>query len=212
MIRCCAALPPRSANAQNRAMKVVGVGLGKTGTASLAQALRILGCRTLHWAPDYMSEVFEHGAEPDFSRYAGWDAVTDIPAALFFREFMIAFPECRFVLTIRDEREWLASAQRFYGNPERFERFVNLTAAQKEWARTLSDEVRKFAYGSEKILPSLYLRRFREHNELVQRVIPPARLLVMDITKGDGWSRLCPFLGCPIPAVPFPRKNTAETR
>ena len=34
-------------------------------------------------------------------------------------------------------------------------------------------------------------------------------LLIMDITKGDGWSKLCNFLNKPIPNKPFPRaKNT----
>ena len=191
---------------------MLGVGLGKTGTASLAQALRILGYRTLHWAPDCLREVFEQGTEPDFARYAGWDAVTDIPAALFFREIMAAFPGCRFILTVRDEREWFESIRRFYGNPARFERLTQFNQEQKIWLDKISVELRKFAYGSEKILPSLYLKRFREHNEYVRQVIPADRLLVMDVTKGDGWSRLCPFLDRPLPAVPFPCLNTAEKR
>ena len=191
-------------------MKVLGVGLGKTGTASLAHALRLLGYKTLHWAPDYLREVFEQGAEPDFTRYAGWDAVTDIPAALFYREIMAAFPGCKFILTVRDEQDWLGSIRRFYGNPHRFEKLTQFTRAQKDWLAQISEELRKYAYGSEKILPSLYLKRFREHNERVRQDIPPDRLLVMDITKGDGWAKLCPFLGRPVPTEPFPCRNVAE--
>ena len=191
-------------------MKVLGVGLGKTGTTSLAQALRVIGFRTLHWAPDAMREVFEQGTEPDFTRYAGWDAVTDIPAALYYREIMAAFPGCKFVLTVRDEQDWLASIRRFYGNPQRFERLTQFNREQKDWLAKISKELRKYAYGSEKILPSLYLKRFREHNEHVRHFIPRERLLVMDITKGDGWEKLCPFLERPIPSVPFPRRNVAE--
>lgn len=191
-------------------MKVLGVGLGKTGTASLAEALRILGYRTLHWAPDFLREVFEQGTEPDFSRYAGWDAVTDIPAALFFREIMAAFPGCKFILTVREEKDWLESVRRFYGNPDRFEKLKQFSQEHKMWLARISEELRKYAYGSERILPSLYLKRFRDHNDDVRRFIPEDRLLVMDITKGDGWDRLCPFLGRPVPGVPFPCRNTAE--
>jgi hypothetical protein len=154
--------------------------------------------------------VFEQGTVPDFTRYAGWDAVTDIPAALFFPEIMAAFPGCKFILTVRDEMEWLESIRRFYGNPSRFEKLTQFTREQKDWLAKISEELRKYAYGSEKVLPSLYLKRFREHTEHVRRTIPADRLLVMDITKGDGWSKLCPFLDRPVPPVPFPCRNVAE--
>ena len=193
-------------------MKVLGVGLGRTGTASLARALRILGYRTLHWGPDYLADVFEKGVEPDLSRYAGWDAVTDIPAALFFREVLAAFSGCKFILTVRDEQRWLESIRTLYENPDRFDRLTQFTAEQKKWLGTISVELRKFAYGSEKILPSLYLKRFREHNDCVRKIIPADRLLVMDITNGDGWAMLCPFLGRPIPPMPFPHANASAKR
>lgn len=188
-------------------MKVLGVGLGRTGTTSLAKALRILGYRTLHWAPNYLRETLEQGLEPDLRRYAQWDAVTDIPAALYFREFLAAFPECKFILTVRSEQSWIESIRAFYANPARFERLTQFTQPQKAWLRQISVELRKLAYGSERVLPSIYLKRFRDHNDYVRRVIPADRLLVMDLTQGDGWNRLCPFLNCPLPSDEFPRLN-----
>jgi hypothetical protein len=53
----------------------------------------------------------------------------------------------------------------------------------------------------------LYRKRFREHNERVIAEVPPERLLVMDIAAGEGWEKLCPFLGVPIPPEPFPVAN-----
>ena len=35
----------------------------------------------------------------------------------------------------------------------------------------------------------------------------PDDLLVMDITAGDGWEQVCPFLGLPVPDAPFPRRG-----
>jgi hypothetical protein len=32
-------------------------------------------------------------------------------------------------------------------------------------------------------------------------------LLVLDICAGEGWEKLCPFLGMPVPDVPFSRLN-----
>jgi hypothetical protein len=26
----------------------------------------------------------------------------------------------------------------------------------------------------------------------------------MNLVEGDGWEKLCPFLGVPVPSVPFP--------
>ena len=33
----------------------------------------------------------------------------------------------------------------------------------------------------------------------------PADLLVMDMSRGDGWPELCAALGKPTPSVPYPR-------
>jgi len=46
------------------------------------------------------------------------------------------------------------------------------------------------------------------HNEMVKRVVPPERLLVMDLI--EGWQPLCKFLGRPLPREPFPRLNDSE--
>ena len=35
----------------------------------------------------------------------------------------------------------------------------------------------------------------------------PDDLLVIDISAGEGWEALCPFLGVPVPDKPFPRRG-----
>jgi Sulfotransferase domain len=37
-------------------------------------------------------------------------------------------------------------------------------------------------------------------------------LLVLNITAGEGWTKLCPFLNKQIPSVSFPRANIASER
>jgi len=32
----------------------------------------------------------------------------------------------------------------------------------------------------------------------------------MDITAGDGWGKLCPFIGVPIPPIGFPFKGKTD--
>ncbi len=53
---------------------------------------------------------------------------------------------------------------------------------------------------------------FNRHNEQVQRVVPPDRLLVYEVQQG--WEPLCTFLGVPVPAdKAFPHLNdTVEFR
>lgn len=46
------------------------------------------------------------------------------------------------------------------------------------------------------------------HNEMVKRVVPPERLLIMNLN--EGWQPLCKFLDKPVPTEPFPRLNDAE--
>lgn len=43
---------------------------------------------------------------------------------------------------------------------------------------------------------------------MVKRVVPPERLLVMNLN--EGWQPLCKFLDKPVPQEPFPRLNDAE--
>jgi len=40
----------------------------------------------------------------------------------------------------------------------------------------------------------------------------PKDLLVIDIPAGDGWEKLCPFLGVPIPNQSFPKKNQTPNK
>jgi hypothetical protein len=68
-------------------------------------------------------------------------------------------------------------------------------------------QLRNYVYGSAQAQEYLYKKKYREHNERVLRTVPPERLLVMNVTAGDGWANLCPFLGLPIPAIPFPHEN-----
>lgn len=46
------------------------------------------------------------------------------------------------------------------------------------------------------------------HNEMVKRVVPREKLLVMNLK--EGWQPLCKFLDRPVPREPFPRLNDSE--
>ena len=53
----------------------------------------------------------------------------------------------------------------------------------------------------------LFKKKYREHNERVQAVIPKKKLLIYNVKQG--WKPLCDFLGCDVPELEFPRENIA---
>ena len=75
--------------------------------------------------------------------------------------------------------------------------------------------MREWIYGPGRGAPvgneSAYLARYRRHNaEVVAHFAGrEERLLVLDVTAGDGWEALCGFLSLPVPVPPFPHVNRA---
>lgn len=172
-------------------LKVLGVGLSRTGTRSLGEALEQLGYKTVHWAPERLRDTIDGNTQfPEVWKYDDVDAAVDIPAAYFWQDLDKAYPGLKFILTVRERESWLASVAKHYGriaDPD-----PNLQA---------------MVYGSTKVIPWLYWRRYCEHERKLMKTFGPDRLLVMNIIEGQGWDVLCPFLGKPIPDTPFPHKT-----
>ena len=94
-------------------MKVILAGLPKTGTKSMADALRQLGYHNVY---DYMEhyqylgdewrKIFEHGGKSeDFKRmYEGVDAVTDTPCCHYWEEIHKAFPDAKVISLVNVNR------------------------------------------------------------------------------------------------------------
>jgi hypothetical protein len=184
--------------------KIFGIGFHKTGTASLAQALRLLGYRVTHGivingpkgvtvAPPVTTEKILPIA---VASARGADAVCDNPFPLLYRELDTAFPNSKFILTLRDPQDWLESIQRHFGRRD-------------------SDAL-QWIYGVPRVAgnEARCLRVYNAHNAAVRAYFAkrPNDLLEIDFAKREGWNRLCAFLGRPIPNVPFPHDNTAEER
>lgn len=100
-------------------LKVIGAGLGRTGTESLKKALEQLGFGTCYHMfelmknPEHLSqwEKLSQGEKPDYGfLFDGYQSCTDFPAAIYYREFMEHYPEARVVLTVRDVDKWYDSA------------------------------------------------------------------------------------------------------
>ncbi|MFI4941451.1 MAG: sulfotransferase family protein [Burkholderiales bacterium] len=180
--------------------KIFGVGLSRTGTTSLHVALLRLGYASVHYPLD-AAACWLAGNFSAHDPLAEFDACLDIPTSVYFRELDKAYPGSRFILTIRNEDHWAASIEKLH---------ARLPPPSPH--TQLRDMVRLVTYGTHYFHPERYRRIFNEHNDAVREYFRtrPESLLVMDVSAGEGWNKLCPFLGIPVPAGGFPSLSSPE--
>ena len=199
-------------------MKVICAGLSKTGTKSLARALRILGYKIYDF-PEHMDlhldewiDIFcGDGKLADFaSMYADVDGVTDLPAAFWFEEILACFPEAKVILNVRDNADvWVQSWSKHLHMTRDLGLLSKLAYLFCSKPRKLLDCYNAedtAVYGS--VNPNsqyLFKKKYNEHNERVKAVVPASKLLVFNVKQG--WAPLCNFLGVEVPSVGFPREN-----
>jgi len=186
-------------------MKIFGIGFFKTGTTSLAAALETIGYSVVDGEstlrPGYgdegrtLIEYIENGnfRFPIIERH---DAFTDAPYFFVWRQLDKEFPNSKFVLTVRDDDEWISSVLRFYSN-----RPVQLL--RDYFLNPCGDPTRSVDCRDE------WLSRYRRHNREVMEYFKarPDDLLVMDLSKGDSWATLGKFLNQEVPDGKFPHAN-----
>ncbi|XP_078384690.1 uncharacterized protein LOC144667169 [Oculina patagonica] len=203
-------------------MKVICAGLMKTGTRSLAAALKVLGYNVYEPADGFMFhqqewlDSFETNHLPNFKDILkDFDAVTDHPAAFWFEEISNAFPEAKVILTVRDSEEmWLRSWQEHLRIENKlcpfYVKILLDLAPSRRNARHYFDTMHRAIIGS--VNPeaaSLYRAKYRRHNARVQAVTPKDELLVYNVKQG--WKPLCEFLGCDVPSTQFPHSNVGHS-
>ncbi len=178
--------------------KVFGIGLNKTGTRSIAVAMRMLGYRTFHVGGDKVDALVaaaDAAGEPLLTRLgAGFDAYFDVHALVVrFRELDEQYPGSTFLLTTRELDGWIESRRRHVlANQQR--------AAQGRYRGSWL-EVDIEGWRAE----------YDEHHRAVRSYFSnrPQDLLELDVCSAaaDPWHSLAPFLGRPVPARPFPHEN-----
>jgi Sulfotransferase domain len=200
-------------------LRIVGAGLGRTGTNSLKLALEQL----LHGRCYHMAEVIERpddvpvwhaairGDQPDWSAFlAGYEAAVDWPACAFWRELAEANPAAAVLLSMRESAEvwWRSFAATIVAALAK-----PLPADRPDWAvrREMTVDMLDLTFtpGWRQREPAI--AAYAAHNAAVRAAVPSGRLV--EWLPSDGWGPLCAALGVPIPADPFPRSNsTAEFR
>jgi Sulfotransferase domain len=200
------------------ALRVVGAGLGRTGTNSLKLALeRVLDGRCYH-----MSECMERpgdaavwhaairGESVDWDALlTDFDATVDWPACAFWRELSAANPEAVVLLSVRESPEaWWESMEKTIVStlsqpvPADDEDWVKRRAMTLDLMGSFTPDWKH---------REAAVAAYEAHNTEVRRTAPAGRLV--EWRPGDGWEPLCEMLGVAVPGEPFPHVNkTGEFR
>jgi hypothetical protein len=195
-------------------IRIVGAGLGRTGTHSLKVAIE----RLLDGPCYHMIEVFPRpddvavwqaamiGEPVDWDAlFDGFVATVDWPGAGAWREIAAAYPGAPVLLsTRRTADEWWLSASRTI-----FQAMDAMPPEMESWHEMAMAMLRRLTpeWPDEAATKAAYER----HNAEVRAETAPSRLF--EWQPHDGWGPLCAALGQPVPDEPFPVTNTtAEFR
>jgi len=222
--------PAPSGTPTTPGVKVICLGLSRTGTSSLKAALNTLHFRTFH-AMDFLQQInskesfnfwksLKGGSatqEEIRSYFAGgnYGAVCDVPCLIYWRDIVKAHPGAKIILTVRDPIKWYSSLSTA---------LIPLAKQIKRWTWLMRLVMfllpgKSFMTESLQILfqqfhekqlqeESMAIQYYHDWNNTISASIPPSNLLVFDVRSG--WGPLCQFLDCPQPETPFPRLNDSS--
>jgi hypothetical protein len=202
--------------------RVWGIGLTRTGTSSLNRALLLLGIKAVHW-PTTRDLL-----------YSDLDAATDESVSVVYKYLDCRCPGSKFILTERDEDDWLRStaAHRQRQAERRVSQLLSSSDPTRVHHHDVRSEPREAAGLDQKGRPWIdrsvevrltqmtlyetlafdehkFRAGYRRFHADVERYFAnrPNDLLRLRICDGEGWSRLAPFLGHAVPDAPFPHEN-----
>ncbi|KAL6708101.1 hypothetical protein ACN47E_003535 [Coniothyrium glycines] len=220
----------RDERTRKRPMRILVLGMCRTGTTSLSAALRKLG-----YTPHQMRDVLLRPkdlslwqeaidltfslqedskqapyARPEFDKLLSeYDVVMDLPGCVFARELIAAYPDAKVILTSRKYADWEKSMQDSIWCLDTWSLFIlcrKLNITQLAPLMRLVHSV--FRVHSNNTYGGVAARRsFDRHYETVRELVPRERLLEINMDGDVQWAPLCKFLGDEAPEEPFPRLN-----
>lgn len=190
-------------------MKVFLIGENKTGTTSLKKAFKILNykvCPEKFWYLNDLKHLYDFTSnKPEYflSLTNNYEFFEDRPWNLkdFYKKIYSIYPDCKFILTERDPKNWLMSYRRWsikvsLKTRKQYIIISNYLFGCDDWISLDDDKV--INYYSNR---NLEIKNFFENKN---------NLLIMDLEKGDGWEKLCNFLNIPTIQEPFPHLNRTK--
>ncbi|KAF2245278.1 hypothetical protein BU26DRAFT_66689 [Trematosphaeria pertusa] len=217
-------------------MRVLVLGMCRTGTSSIAEALTKLGYNPHHmtsvmadrsqiplwheaanvtFLPDSERPTHLRGLPPygraEFDKLLGdYDAVTDLPSALFWKQLIEAYPDAKVVLTNRKYEDWERSMNTsiwmmLQWKLTTFIRTFNLTpmAPMVRMVHTFFK-----VHNGNHYKPPESKAAYERHYDNIRNFVPKERLL--EFGPQFTWEPLCEFLEHKVPEEPYPRLNDSK--
>lgn len=228
---------PEANRIRTRPLHIMCLGLSRSGTESLKQALEILGCEKVYHGfnvPENPGDAIvwcrlgfaKAQGEPSdsnlftahsFDRVIGdCDAVTDIPCAIFGPEMLQAYPDAKVILNRRtDEEAWVRSVRSAIipvAHSWSFW-FKSFFDAELFWIRRTYDACFFPVFKTQHWTPdddglNFGKQIYREHYSRLKSALKQENRDLLEWDVRDGWAPLCEFLGKQVPlGVEFPRGN-----
>ncbi|TLD31454.1 hypothetical protein PspLS_02504 [Pyricularia sp. CBS 133598] len=195
------------------APQVLVLGMPRTGTQSIGQALQILGLgESYHmttvgpnnhhdaWCAAIEAKFGEKDASEVITQeffdnlFKGYDAVSDFPASIFYKELLAAYPNAHVILTKRAEDAWFESMCK---------------TLHVAYVKAKAEPSRLAKLYHQHLWADNFLRNgrdaYRRHNAGVMAAAADRKVLVFDPSMG--WGPLCEFLGKEVPDVGYPAKD-----
>jgi len=191
-------------------LKIIGAGMGRTGTASLKVALETLGIGHCY----HMSEVLKNpectkdwinAAEgnADWDKiFNGYSATVDNPGCNYWKELACYYPEAKVILTVRDANKWFDSTNETIHSVE-FSGFIKNSPFGEMVQKTIWNLMENRMQDRKHMVDF-----FTNRTSIIIDYIAPERLLVYQVS--EGWEPLCTFLDLPVPNTNFPRINSRD--
>jgi hypothetical protein len=222
----------RDTRLRKKPMRILVLGMCRTGTTSLSTALRKLG-----YTPHQMRAVLANPAElalwqeainttllppssrpnsqkamapygkPEFDKLLSeYDVVMDIPGCVFAKQLVEAYPDAKVILTTRDYASWEQSMQES----------IWCLCTWRFFAIARYFNITAMA-GLMRLVHSIFRvhngnayggpkakEAYERHYEDVRSMVPKERLLEVD-PEELSWEPLCEFLGREVPEEKFPK-------
>ena len=184
--------------------KIFCIGPNKTGTVSLHNAFIILGFSSVHFISKEgnIKRIIEcnlknnnkllEGIE-NYDAYLDWNSPL---TNLYYKDLDKQYPNSKFILNTRDIESWLISRE------EHVRRTPNLVDLREK-----SHDTACSTWFSIDI--NAWRKEYEElHDDIAEYFRNRKKdCLYFNVTAGDGWEKLCPFLGVDIPNEKFPYLN-----
>jgi Sulfotransferase domain len=192
-------------------LKVIGAGVGRTGTHSLKIALeQLLGGPCHHMVevlanppqiPIWIDAI--EGRPVDWSVFLNsYQSLVDWPGASFWPELLGANPDAIVLLSVRDADSWYRSASDTI--------FIALRQAPpggEAWMTAMGNLLRD-RFSDQLDDRTAMIDAYERHNDEVRSRVHADQLI--EWTPSDGWDPICDRLGLAVPEAPFPVTNSTD--